>query len=658
MEATKGVRRGAVVVVMAALGACTTARNLAARRGAANDPPSGPSAGPPSARQHPTLRADLAACPAPAQAAHTAARMPAQGDTDARRAAQRGLGFVSQSALAWQQEHQCFGCHVQAVTFEALTVGREHRYDVSEADYRDVLRGLLDVPGGHRHEGGLSVGGGGMPATSRAFGGAAFARYDRTEDAALREDLGAVAEQLVAYQEADGHERNDDTRFPVVQGPLQATTQALQTWHQAYSRSADGRWLAPIRNAEAWLQAQARQLTDTDSAGTVDLNYAVMGLLEAGAQPSEAVLVALARRLRERQQEDGGWGFQRADASNAFATGQTLHALRSLGASDDDTTVARGTRWLVSHQAEDGSWSHGGSGKAEAMWAVFGLLGVDVMSVALDGVRDGEHAAGAPVLRVRASDNAGAEVRQIDVRFDDNPVGRACGASLTQTLDLRDVPAGVHTVDVLATNARGQQARRRVEIYTGAHYLVTPAARWTDGSTVFTLRNVAPADVHGAVQFRVRAPDGHELWHHEAPATQGPVRFAWDGHGSDGAAAAPGRYVATLAYVDAAGHAVQSLELPFVHDTLEAQQAGYAQLRGQLNAEGAGGAANADVELVDGRGNVVARTQSTESGAYRFDNVDRGNYRVRVSRRGFQAAEAPVRAAPAATVSADMNLMH
>jgi hypothetical protein len=80
--------------------------------------------------------------------------------------------------------------------------------------------------------------------------------------------------------------------------------------------------------------------------------------------------------------------------ANAFATGQTVHALRSLGASDDDPAVARGTRWLVTHQAEDGGWSHGGSGKAEAMWAVFGLVSVDVMSLSLEGVRDGEHAGG------------------------------------------------------------------------------------------------------------------------------------------------------------------------------------------------------------------------------------------------------------------------
>jgi hypothetical protein len=647
-------RRSGAAALLCLLGGCATAGGLAARRAAVEPTPTPAGAVPP---RRAVARVDLPVC-APSRSAHAARGPSSHGDPDARRAAQRGLEFVSREAVAWQAQHNCYGCHVQAVTFEALTVGREHQYDVSETEFREVLRGLTDISGGHRHEGGLSVGGSGMPATSRAFGGAAFARYDRTVDAALRDDLLAVAAQLVEYQNPDGSVRNDDTRFPVVQGPLQATTQALQTWHQAYSRSANERWLGPVREAEAWLQAQARRLTDQPDAGTVDLNYAVMGLLEAGAQPSEATLVALASRLRERQSSDGAWSYTPSGPANAFATGQSLHALRSLGASEDDATVARGTHWLVSHQLEDGGWSHGGAGKAEAMWAVFGLVSVDVMSLSMEGVRDGEHAGGSPVVQARAVDNNGAAVRQVELLLDDNPVGRACGAALSQSVALGDLSPGVHTLDVVATNERGQQARRRIELYTGQYYLATPGTRWSEGHTVFSLRNVAPRELAGTVRVRVRTPEGREVWRHDEPAAQGPVRVTWDGHPTQGEAAPAGRYVATLSYVDRGGRSLQEIELPFVHDTVEAQQANYAQVQGQLNAEGAGGAANAEVELVDGAGRVVQRTVSTESGAYRFSNIDRGQYRVRVSRRGFRSMEAPVAAAPAATSSADMNLMH
>lgn len=603
----------------------------------------------PAAPRTPRVAARLAPC-TPQRGAHAVppANTPA-GDPAARAAAQRGLAFVSREAVRWQTQHNCYGCHVQAVTFEALTVGREHRYDIADTEFRTVMRGLLDVPGGHRQPGGLSVGGNGEPTTSRTFGGAAFARYDASQGGELTDDLLAVAGQLQEAQQTDGHLQNDDTRFPVVEGPMQATTQALQTWRQAWARSADARWLAPMRRAEAWVQTRARALSDDPSAGTVPLNYAVMGLLAAGAQPSEAALTALAAQLRRRQREDGGWGYQPTGESNAFATGQTLHALRSLGASDDDAVVARGTRWLITHQGEDGGWSRGGSGKAEAMWAVFGLVSIDVMSASLEGLRDGEHVDGDRTLTGRAVDNNGAPVQQVDLLVDDVPVARACGSAVTWRLDSASLQPGVHTVDLVGTNARGQTTRRRVEVYAGAHYLVRAATQWRDGATEINLRNVAPAARSGSVRVLVRPEreGATAVWTHTQPAAQGPLQLTWNGRDTAGAAQPAGRYVAAITLLDPAGRPQHSLELPFVHEDTAARDARYGQVTGQLQAEGAQAAANAEVELVDASGRVVQRTMSNEAGNWRFRDVDQGQYRVRVRRAGFRAAEMPVSAAPA-----------
>lgn len=430
---------------------------------------------------------------------------------------------------------------------------------------------------------------------------------------------------------------------------MQATTQALQTWRQAWARSADARWLAPMRRAEAWVQTRARALSDDPSAGTVPLNYAVMGLLAAGAQPSEAALTALAAQLRRRQREDGGWGYQPTGESNAFATGQTLHALRSLGASDDDAVVARGTRWLITHQGEDGGWSRGGSGKAEAMWAVFGLVSIDVMSASLEGLRDGEHVDGDRTLTGRAVDNNGAPVQQVDLLVDDVPVARACGSAVTWRLDSASLQPGVHTLDLVGTNARGQTTRRRVEVYAGAHYLVRAATQWRDGATEINLRNVAPAARSGSVRVLVRPEreGATAVWTHTQPAAQGPLQLTWNGRDTAGAAQPAGRYVAAITLLDPAGRPQHSLELPFVHEDTAARDARYGQVTGQLQAEGAQAAANAEVELVDASGRVVQRTMSNEAGNWRFRDVDQGQYRVRVRRAGFRAAEMPVSAAPA-----------
>jgi hypothetical protein len=601
-----------------------------------------------------------------ARGAHATPRSE-QGNPAARRGAQRGLDFVSHEAVAWQNQHNCYGCHVQAVTFEALTVGREHRYEVSSEEFSTVLRGLTEISGGHRRPGGLSVGGSGMPETSRAFGGAAFARYDATLGSELRDDLLEVASQLREYQDGDGSVRSTDHRFPVVAGLMQSTTQALQTWHQAYARTADGQWLEPVRKAEAWMQQQARRLSDTPDAGEVDLHYAVLGLREAGAQPGEPALRALETRIRSRQREDGGWGFQQSDGSNAFATGQALYALRSLGASDNDRTIARGMTWLLERQGTDGGWSHEGRGKAEAMWAVFGLVSLDVLSVDVEGLRDGQHASGTLTLSAHATDNSGVAVQNVDVMVDDVPLGRNCGATLQHTLDVSSLEAGEHTLDFVAANANGQTTRRRVEFYTGEHYLTHAASRYNNGTTAFSWRNVAPETTQGTVTLHVYSTrDDHgspvrdrEIFHTNTQSTTGPMHSEWDGTVSQGVRAPNGPYEAVLSFVKPDGREAHSVTIPFVNDTPEAQRAAFGEVAGNLQGANGSNAANATIELVDTRGNVVQSVRSTEQGNWRFQGVNSGNYRVRVRRAGYHTSEAPVRATagsntPAAAMHMDL----
>jgi squalene-hopene/tetraprenyl-beta-curcumene cyclase len=203
-------------------------------------------------------------------------------------------------------------------------------------------------------------------------------------------------------------------------------------------------------------------------------------------------------------------------------------------------------------------------------------------------------------------------------------------------------------------NARGQQSRRRFEVYAGAYYLTSLATRWSDGGTLVSLRDVAPASAHGEVVLRVfatrdeagRAVRAGEVFHEARASAEGPMSFYWKGEG------ARGRFVAEVSFVDEAKKTVQSAEVPFVHDTPEAQRAAFGEVEGQLSVNGAAPAANAQVELVDGQGNVVAKTVTTNEGNYRFRNVNGGKYKVRVKREGFQAAEADVSARPAAPAAA------
>ena len=80
----------------------------------------------------------------------------------------------------------------------------------------------------------------------------------------------------------------------------------------------------------------------------------LLGLSWAGAdQPLRD------RRLRELsglQRRDGGWAQTPDLASDAYATGQALFALRELGLPASNDTIRRGVAFLLATQAKDGSW--------------------------------------------------------------------------------------------------------------------------------------------------------------------------------------------------------------------------------------------------------------------------------------------------------------
>src|SRR5688572_3140390 len=74
-----------------------------------------------------------------------------RGDAKSREAAHKGLMYLSKASQAWTQQHKCFGCHVQAVTLEALTVGKKHQYDIAPADIEAMVKALkLGVTAGGR----------------------------------------------------------------------------------------------------------------------------------------------------------------------------------------------------------------------------------------------------------------------------------------------------------------------------------------------------------------------------------------------------------------------------------------------------------------------------------------------------------------------------
>ena len=103
-----------------------------------------------------------------------------------------------------------------------------------------------------------------------------------------------------------------------------------------------------IERAREWLK-QAQATTTEDQA------FQLLGLRWAGE--SVETLRHTARNLLGDQRTDGGWGGLPTLASDAYATGQALVALKESGVlAAADPAYQRGVAFLLSTQLEDGSW--------------------------------------------------------------------------------------------------------------------------------------------------------------------------------------------------------------------------------------------------------------------------------------------------------------
>ncbi|HEX3229221.1 MAG TPA: prenyltransferase/squalene oxidase repeat-containing protein, partial [Pyrinomonadaceae bacterium] len=98
----------------------------------------------------------------------------------------------------------------------------------------------------------------------------------------------------------------------------------------------------------AWLE-KAAPVTNQDHA------FRLLGLGWGGA-PASAIREE-AKSLAALQRADGGWSQLPAMASDAYATGEALFALGSVGRmAVSDPVFRKGVDYLMSTQAGDGSW--------------------------------------------------------------------------------------------------------------------------------------------------------------------------------------------------------------------------------------------------------------------------------------------------------------
>jgi hypothetical protein len=265
---------------------------------------------------------------------------------DVRPAIDRGLAFLAKDALAWKAEHNCASCHHAALVVWAMREAKLRGHAVDEPVLAEMTKWIAENGDGKtgvpRPEGipkALNT-----KAVYFALGLEADLQPDEVVQAGLKRFLETVkGDQLDNGSWAAW----PDTRPPLF-GKSDESMTALATLALLPAAAGDEAAKAARDKALRWLA----DTKSDDDAQSIAMRLVLWRRVGRPAEEWEP----LVRRIKERQNADGGWSQAPEMASDAWATGQALYSLSHAGIKPDDAVVVRGHSFLIQTQRENGSW--------------------------------------------------------------------------------------------------------------------------------------------------------------------------------------------------------------------------------------------------------------------------------------------------------------
>jgi hypothetical protein len=265
--------------------------------------------------------------------------------TSAQEGSEKGISMLQKASGTFFKESGCVSCHAQKISIVAGATARRKGIRFDETAHREMVRGLR--------------------LQSAAFGEAMLERLDppavdivtyalfalSTDDAAPDRTTDAMAHNLAAQQAPDGSWGRSGLgirRPPTADAGLTATAMAIRGLKQYAPPARKAEMQDRVARASKWLLSVEPRTTED----------AVMQLLGAKWADADAATVdKLSRNVLKLQREDGGWAQTPYLKSDAYATGTALYALNeAIGMTDNSAAFRRGTQFLLSTQASDGSW--------------------------------------------------------------------------------------------------------------------------------------------------------------------------------------------------------------------------------------------------------------------------------------------------------------
>jgi ankyrin repeat protein len=153
---------------------------------------------------------------------------------------------------------------------------------------------------------------------------------------------------LAVIQGTDGRWYNNLPRPPLQSSDVGATALAIHALQKYPLPGRKAEFAKRVERARKWLWTVTPETTEARV-------YQLLGLAWAGESAQK--LQPLAKALIAEQRPDGGWAQLPGTKSDAYATGQAVHALRTAaGLNSSEPAVDYGRRFLLKTQLADGTW--------------------------------------------------------------------------------------------------------------------------------------------------------------------------------------------------------------------------------------------------------------------------------------------------------------
>ena len=260
-----------------------------------------------------------------------------------RAAIERSLPALQRADAAFLSKAGCVSCHNNSLTAMAMAAARKSKLPVDEQIAQAQLRQIAAFLDSNRER---ALQGLGVPGATDTAGYTLLGLVAENYPADATTDV--WARYLKNSQENDGHWRVQALRPPIESSDIQATATALRAIQVYGPKGKRDEYDKAVQLAARWIEL-AQPLTTEDRA------FRILGLQWGGGRRD--TIKKAAADLLTSQRPDGGWGQLSTLASDAYATGQALVALKASATLKPSSPVyQQGIRFLMNSQLTDGSW--------------------------------------------------------------------------------------------------------------------------------------------------------------------------------------------------------------------------------------------------------------------------------------------------------------